>query len=92
MIRRVVSLSLHQPLVILMAVALFVGGFAYANAARQLDKVLFNLINLLGAILLLVSLSVHFNLAAVVLEVCWGLIALVGLIKALGERRRSAAS
>jgi hypothetical protein len=72
--------------------ALFVGGFAYANAARQLDKVLFNLINLLGAILLLVSLSVHFNLAAVVLEVCWGLIALVGLIKALGERRRSAAS
>lgn len=72
--------------------ALFVGGFAYANAARQLDKVLFNLINLLGAILLLVSLSVHFNLAAVVLEVCWGLIALVGLIKALGERRGSAAS
>lgn len=72
--------------------ALFVGGFAYANAARQLDKVLFNLINLLGAILLLVSLSVHFNLAAVVLEVCWGLIALVGLIKALGERRGRAAS
>lgn len=72
--------------------ALFVGGFAYANAARQLDKVLFNLINLLGAILLLVSLSVHFNLAAVVLEVCWGLIALVGLVKALSERRGSAAS
>ena len=72
--------------------ALFVGGFAYANAAKQLDKVLFNLINLLGAILLLVSLSVHFNLAAVVLEVCWGLIALVGLIKALGERRGRAAS
>lgn len=72
--------------------ALFVGGFAYANAARQLDKVLFNLINLLGAILLLVSLSVHFNLAAVVLEVCWGLIALVGLVKALSERRGRAAS
>lgn len=72
--------------------ALFVGGFAYANAAKQLDKVLFNLINLLGAILLLVSLSVHFNLAAVVLEVCWGLIALVGLIKALSERRGRAAS
>lgn len=72
--------------------ALFVGGFAYANAARQLDKVLFNLINLLGAILLLVSLSVHFNLAAVVLEVCWGLIALAGLVKALSERRGRAAS
>ena len=68
--------------------ALFVGGFAYANAAQQLDKGLFNLINLLGAIMLLISLSVHFNLAAFVLEVCWGLIALAGLIKALGERRR----
>ncbi|MFN5820220.1 MAG: CBU_0592 family membrane protein [Novosphingobium sp.] len=45
-----------------------------------------------GAILLLVSLSVHFNLAAVVLEVCWGLIALVGLVKALSERRGRAAS
>ena len=68
--------------------ALFVGGFAYANAAVQMDKVLFNLINLIGAVLLLISLSVHFNLAAFVLEVCWGLIALVGLIKALGARRR----
>lgn len=69
--------------------ALFVGGFAYANAAEQLDKVLFNLINLAGAILLLISLAVHFNLAAFVLEVCWGLIALIGLINALRERSRT---
>jgi hypothetical protein len=67
--------------------ALFVGGFAYANAAAELDKVVFNLINLFGAILLLISLAVHFNLAAFVLEVCWGLIALISLVKALGERR-----
>ncbi|MFM5922556.1 MAG: hypothetical protein ACKOPG_00015 [Novosphingobium sp.] len=72
--------------------ALFVGGFAYANAATQLDKVLFNLINLVGAVLLLTSLCVHFNLAAFVLEVCWGLIALFGLVKALAERRAGNAS
>ena len=70
---------------------LFVGGFAYANAATQIDKVLFNLINLIGAILLLISLYVHFNLAAFALEVCWGLIALISLIKALVERRRNVA-
>lgn len=70
--------------------ALFVGGFAYANAVEAIDKVLFNLINLVGAVLLLISLSVHFNLAAFVLEVCWGLIALAGLIKALNEGRRGA--
>lgn len=63
--------------------ALFVGAFAYANIAKEMNKVLFNAINLVGAILLLSSLWVNWNLAAFVLEVCWGLIALVGLIVAL---------
>jgi hypothetical protein len=44
---------------------------------------LFNALNLIGAILLLISLSVNFNLAAVVLEVAWGIIALIGLIRAM---------
>lgn len=70
--------------------ALFVAGFAYANAVPAMDKVLFNLVNLVGAILLLISLWVHFNLAAFVLEVCWGLIALAGLVKSLLERRAGA--
>lgn len=67
---------------------LFMGGFIYANRAEQIDKLLFNAINLAGAILLLISLSVHFNLAAVILETAWGLIALSGMIKALRERRK----
>ena len=66
---------------------LFMGGFIYANRARQIDKLLFNAINLAGAILLLISLSVHFNLAAVILETAWGLIALSGIIRALRARR-----
>jgi len=66
---------------------LFMGGFIYANRARQIDKLLFNAINLAGAILLLISLSVHFNLAAVILETAWGLIALSGIISALRAPR-----
>lgn len=62
---------------------LFIGGFTYANIAKSMDKVLFNALNLVGAILLLISLSVHFNLAAVVLEIAWGFIAAIGLIRAL---------
>lgn len=62
---------------------LFIGGFTYANVAKSIDKVLFNAVNLVGAILLLISLSVHFNLAAVILEVAWGIIAGIGLIGAL---------
>lgn len=66
--------------------AMFVGGFAYANVAKSLNKILFNALNLVGAIFLLISLSVNFNLAAVVLEIVWGGIALVGLVQALRTR------
>lgn len=60
--------------------ALFIIAFAYANLATSLNKRLFNLMNLVGAVLLLISLSVDFNLPSVVLESVWGLIALAGLV------------
>jgi hypothetical protein len=65
---------------------IFVGAFIYANIATPFNKLMFNALNLIGAILLLISLSVHFNLAAVVLEVAWGVIALFGLVAALRQR------
>ena len=71
--------------------AIFIAAFAYANAAPTLDKVRFNIANLIGAVLLLASLWVHFNLAAFVLEVAWAVIAAWGLLKALRERRGRAA-
>ena len=73
----------------LLGSVLFIGAFAYANQARQLDKLLFNGVNLIGAVLLLTSLAVHFNLAAFVLEVAWAAIALLGLVKAIIARRKS---
>lgn len=73
----------------LLGSALFIGAFAYANVAKTLNKLVFNLANLAGAILLLVSLSVTFNLAAFVLEAAWALIALLGIVAALRERRRA---
>jgi len=66
---------------------LFIGAFGYANFSPSMDKVLFNVVNLVGAILLLTSLSVHFNLAAVVLEAAWACIAFAGLVGALRARR-----
>ncbi len=77
-------------LVGLLGSVLFIGAFAYANQAKQLNKLLFNAVNLLGAVLLLTSLAVHFNLAAFVLEVAWAAIALLGLIKAMIARRTTA--
>ena len=68
---------------------LFIIGFAYANLAKVMNQILFNALNLVGAVLLLTSLWVHFNLAAFVLEVAWGFIALLGLGKALWDRRKA---
>lgn len=50
----------------------------------QVDKIdakglAFNLVNLVGAILLLLSLLVHFNLASLVIEVFWIIASVVGL-------------
>lgn len=63
--------------------AIILAAFAYANLAERIEPVRFNAMNLLGAVLLLVSLSVHFNLAAFLLEAAWAAIALFGLARAL---------
>jgi hypothetical protein len=60
--------------------ALFIVAFTYANATKTLNKRLFNALNLIGGILLLISLYYHFNLAATVLEIAWVAIAFVGLV------------
>ena len=69
---------------------LFIIAFAYANGAKVLNKLLFNALNLAGAILLLYSLTVHFNLASMFLEVAWAGIAAWGLVSALRAKWRAA--
>ena len=81
-------MTLDLPNIIgLIGSALMVGAYAYSNIARQVDFVLFNLANLVGAALLVASLTVHFNMASMVLEVVWMGIAIFGLIRAVKGRR-----
>lgn len=68
--------------------ALMVVAYAYSNMARQLNFLVFNLLNLVGALLLIASLSVHFNMASMALEVVWALIALFGLLQVVRRRGR----
>lgn len=68
---------------------IFITAFAYSNLAERLDKLWFNLANLVGAVLLLTSLSVNFNLAATILEAAWGLVALLGVVAELRRRARA---
>jgi hypothetical protein len=47
------------------------------------------LLNLAGALLILVSLSVDFNLSAALMEGAWALVAIIGLVRlALGGPRK----
>ena len=67
--------------------ALMVIAYAYSNMAKSLNFVFFNLLNLVGSLLLIWSLTVHFNLASMALEVVWAAIALLGLGNAVRRKR-----
>ena len=69
--------------------ACIVGAYAYSNLAKTIDFLLFNIVNLVGAICLCVSLTVHFDLASMVLEFVWMGVALLGIVKVLRERTRA---
>jgi len=47
----------------------------------------FQYINLVGAILLLISLCVHFNLGSFIIEVFWIIITLYGIYKHYKEKK-----
>ena len=64
--------------------------FAYAGAQlKKLDATQppALLMNLVGSILVLASLTQAFNLSAAVVEGAWALIALYGLVRAFIQRR-----
>ena len=65
---------------------------AYAGATSgKLDarRVPALLLNLTGALLILVSLYFEFNLSAVLMEAAWALVAAIGLVRlALGVARK----
>jgi len=67
-----------------------VGAFAYSNLAKEMNMILFNLVNLAGAVLLIISLTVNFNLPTMVLEIVWVGIALFGLGREFVRRRNAA--
>lgn len=68
--------------------ALIVFAYAYYVYAKVVNAFIYNGTNLIGALLLTLSLMVHFNLASLLLEIVWIIIAIGGLWKAYQEHRR----
>ena len=65
---------------------LIVAAYAYNVYASSVNAFVYNGINLLGAALLTISLLVHFNLASLLLEIIWMVIAIGGLWKSYNQR------
>jgi peptidoglycan/LPS O-acetylase OafA/YrhL len=69
-----------------LGMALIVGAYAYVTARKTANPYILHGLNLVGAALLILSLTVNRNLPSMVLESVWALVALFGLGKALFAR------
>ena len=52
----------------------------------QSDELIYSVINLVGALLIVVSLLYSFNLASFIIEICWIAISLVGIVRYYQKR------
>src|SRR4051794_27163970 len=66
-----------------LGMALIVAAYAYLTASKAAKPFLLHGLNLAGAPLLVMSLTVNRNLPSMVLESVWAAVALFGLAKAL---------
>ena len=72
-----------------LGMALIVSAYAYVTASKAANPFVLHGMNLVGAVLLILSLTVNRNLPSMVLESVWAIVALFGLGKALISRSRA---
>jgi len=70
--------------------ACIIFAYAYITGVERPNRFIQHGVNLLGAILLAISLTVHTNMASMVLEAFWAAIAIWGLVKAALNRSKPA--
>ena len=69
--------------------ACIIAAYAYLTWVNEPNPYILHGMNLLGAVLLTISLLVHTNWPSLVLEGFWAAIAVFGLVKALRARAQS---
>jgi len=73
----------------MLGVVMILAVYALVQMSRiDVRKISYSLFNALGAGLILVSLSVDFNLSAFVIEICWLLISTIGVFSAIRRNRK----
>jgi paired small multidrug resistance pump len=84
-----VRLSLHwYDVAGLIGVAVMLWAFFLLQAGKlRGDAFMYQLMNAVGAAAVLLSLVNDFNLSAFVIETCWVIISVYGMIRSRGKRR-----
>ena len=54
------------------------------------DQLAYSVVNLIGALLIVVSLYFQFNLASFIIEIFWILISIIGIVRYFRKRARTA--
>jgi predicted membrane protein len=62
--------------------------FLLQTEKHKITSLAYQVLNLIGAILLLISLCVHFNLGSFIIEIFWIAITLLGMYKNLKKREK----
>ncbi len=71
-----------------LGVVLFLLAYALLQAEKiKAESIVYSLMNLLGALGILISLTKDWNLPSFVLEAAWALISIYGLVKAVKRRK-----
>jgi hypothetical protein len=74
----------------LTAPVLFLFAYAMISFGRWKPETLrFQVMNFLGAVAILISLTKDWNLPVFILEICWGAISVYGIVKALKVRGKA---
>jgi hypothetical protein len=80
------EMTLSQ-LIGLTAPVLFLYAYAMITLGRwSPDSLRYQMLNFLGAIAILISLTTQWNLPVFILELCWGVISMYGIVKVLRKR------
>lgn len=84
------SMNLFSNIIGMTGTAMVVGAYLLLQLEKiDVKGLSYNLINLLGAIFLLISLLINFNLASFVIEIFWIIASLIGLYKVWARSRAS---
>lgn len=85
------NLEMLPDVIGMLGVTLVLSAFGLLNMNKVTSStMMYQLMNLLGSMLLLFSLCFHMNIASVVIEIAWMLISLVGIYRALRKKRSDA--